>query len=212
MQLIYDAGHEPDDIDGDAQMADAFEPSDQHQVCKRCRHGRDSAKGLGDPFLMSAANHMNPSLGPAAWDLPAITQIEEQLIAIVHVFCTTWVVGGPLGQHKYKGNVIHFLREVGRVYKELPLIPTEVTDVILRPSETDQAQGRMFAREFTVRCAVVAKWLDHLKNRHPLYRDVVINPDRIRELPEDGNVLEMGLCNTSAMDGDNDEVPAMNTS
>ena len=60
-------------------------------------------------------------------------------------------------QYKYRGHVVHFLRDVGKVYSELPLLPKDLDIVILRPrgSEGVEQMTRQFGRRFRVRRAAV---------------------------------------------------------
>jgi uncharacterized protein DUF6570 len=50
-------------------------------------------------------------------DLPVFTQFEEMLIARVEVR----QVRGQ--QYKYSGHVVNFLRNTGKIYDKLPLLP-----------------------------------------------------------------------------------------
>jgi hypothetical protein len=61
-----------------------------------------------------------------------LTQVEEQLIARVHVHVDVCLFRGQ--QYKYKGHVINFLRDVGRIYNQLPLLPKDLDIIILRPA------------------------------------------------------------------------------
>ncbi|KJK84688.1 hypothetical protein H633G_11596, partial [Metarhizium anisopliae BRIP 53284] len=53
-------------------------------------------------------------------------------------------------QYKYRGHVVHFLREVGLVYNQLPLLPHELNTVLLRPTNTPSHANlsRQFTRQF----------------------------------------------------------------
>ncbi|KAI8396355.1 hypothetical protein FOFC_20902 [Fusarium oxysporum] len=51
----------------------------------------------------------------------AVRRHEEMLIARVHVFVNVMQVRGQ--QYKYRGHIVHFLRDVGKVYSQLPLLP-----------------------------------------------------------------------------------------
>jgi hypothetical protein len=84
-------------------------------------------------------------------DLPVLTQVEEMLIARVHVFMEVRQVRGQ--QYKYKGHVVNFLRDTGRVYNKLPLLPSDLEVILLRPSNssTDPRLNRQFIRDFRVR-------------------------------------------------------------
>ncbi|XP_044717905.1 PIF1-like helicase domain-containing protein [Hirsutella rhossiliensis] len=95
-------------------------------------------------------------------------------------------------QYKYRGHVVHFLREVGLVYNQLPLLPRELNTVLLRPANTSSHANlsRQFTRQFRVRRQAVMIWLDYLRHHHPGYRCIVIDNERLSQLPEDGNVVD----------------------
>ncbi|XP_044718765.1 PIF1-like helicase domain-containing protein [Hirsutella rhossiliensis] len=75
---------------------------------------------------------------------------EEMLIARVHVHVKVLQVRGA--QYKYRGHVVHFLRNVGRHFEELPVLPEELDIVLLRPPnvEGDPRFRQQFARDFRV--------------------------------------------------------------
>ena len=158
-------------------------------VCKRCRTARDKRLvGDGEPFLMSAENEMDPGDVPSG--LPSLTQVEEMLIARVHVFLEVRQIRGQ--QYRYKGNVVNFLRDVSRVFDELPLLPRHLDIVLLRPSNTDTNphMSRQFIRDFVVRQQAVRQWLYFLRRHHPGYRDIVVNEELLSQLPIEDNVLD----------------------
>ncbi|KAI8710625.1 ATP-dependent DNA helicase [Fusarium sp. LHS14.1] len=74
--------------------------------------------------------------------------VEEMLIARVHVHVKVLQVRGS--QYKYRGHVVHFLRNVGRLFEELPVLPEELDIVLLRPPnmEGDPHFQQQFARDF----------------------------------------------------------------
>jgi hypothetical protein len=72
-------------------------------------------------------------------DLPKLTRIEEMLIARVHVFIEVRKVRGQ--QYHYRGHVVNFLRETGRVYDRLPLLPRDLEVILLRLSNPGMDEG-----------------------------------------------------------------------
>ncbi|KAH6667816.1 hypothetical protein B0J14DRAFT_172917 [Halenospora varia] len=61
-------------------------------VCKKCRTTRDKSKKDDEPFLMPAENLMDPGGVPP--NLPKLTQVEEMLIAKVHVMVEVHQIRG----------------------------------------------------------------------------------------------------------------------
>jgi hypothetical protein len=90
---------------------------DGQGICARCKR----VDRNNDVYKFSAANNMHPGEMP---DLPELSQTEEMLIARVHVFIEVRRVRGQ--QYKYSGHIVNFLRDVGRVYDSLPLLPSRV--------------------------------------------------------------------------------------
>ncbi|KAJ2965409.1 hypothetical protein NQ176_g10632 [Zarea fungicola] len=156
-------------------------------ICSRC-YRKDKKRGPGEPYFFSAENQLD--FGPIPARLPELTPTEEALIARVHVHVNIMLVRGQ--QYKYRGHVVHFLREVGLVYNQLPLLPQELNTVLLRPANTSSHANlsRQFTRQFRVRRNAVMVWLDYLRHHHPGYRCVVIDKERLSQLPEDGNVVD----------------------
>ncbi|KAG7403961.1 hypothetical protein Forpi1262_v018642 [Fusarium oxysporum f. sp. raphani] len=56
-------------------------------------------------------------------------------------------------QYKYRGHIVHFLRDVGKVYRQLPLLPSELDVILLRPPNASEHADldRQFRRQFRVR-------------------------------------------------------------
>ncbi|KAM4067367.1 Beta-ketoacyl synthase [Hirsutella rhossiliensis] len=156
-------------------------------ICSRC-YRKDEKRGPDEPYFFSAENQLD--FGPVPTRLPELTPTEEALIARVHVHVNIMLVRGQ--QYKYRGHVVHFLREVGLVYNQLPLLPRELNTVLLRPANTSSHANlsRQFTRQFRVRRQAVMIWLDYLRHHHPGYRSIAIDDERLSQLPEDGNVVD----------------------
>ncbi|KAM4067881.1 ATP-dependent DNA helicase PIF1 [Hirsutella rhossiliensis] len=134
------------------------------KICSRCI-GRDRKKALDEPYFFSAANNLD--FGEVPGNLPDLTMVEEMLIARIHVHVKVLQVRGA--QYKYRGHVIHFLRNIGRLFEELPVLPKELDIVLLRPPnmEGDPRFQQQFARDF--------------RRHHPGYRDIVIPQGPVEE-------------------------------
>ncbi|KAK4068341.1 hypothetical protein Purlil1_13812 [Purpureocillium lilacinum] len=160
---------------------------DYDGICSRCCR-KDEKRGPDEPYFFSAENQLD--FGPVPARLPELTPTEESLIARVHVHVNIMLVRGQ--QYKYRGHVVHFLREVGLVYNQLPLLPRELNTVLLRPANTSSHANlsRQFTRQFRVRRQAVMIWLDYLRHHHPGYRCIAIDNERLSQLPEDGNVVD----------------------
>ena len=126
---------------------------DSDGICARC-YRKDEERRPDEPYFFSADNQLD--FGPVPVRLPQLAPIEEPLIARVHVHVNIMLVRGQ--QSKYRGHVVHFLREVGLVYNQLPLLPQELNTVLLRPANTSSHAmlSRQFARQFRVRRQPVA--------------------------------------------------------
>lgn len=157
-------------------------------VCATCA-GRDADRRGDEPALHSAANDLDFGDVPAG--LPELSRVEERLMARVHAHVEVFVYRGHA--HKYRGQVVNFLRDAGRVYRRLPRLPGELDVILVRPSNFNPEQpqvARQFGRDFWVRRSSVRAWLDFLVAHHPGYRDVVVDQDRLSRLPEDGSVAD----------------------
>ncbi|KJZ69974.1 hypothetical protein HIM_10645 [Hirsutella minnesotensis 3608] len=115
--------------------------------------------------------------------------VEEMLIARVHVHVKVLQVRGA--QYKYRGHVVRFLRNVGRLFEELPVLPEELDIVLLRPPDMEEGPRfqQQFARDLRVRRSCLLTWLYYLQRHHPGYRDIVVRQDRLQRLPLDGSIV-----------------------
>jgi ATP-dependent DNA helicase PIF1 len=161
----------------------------RRDVCELCH--TDKLNNRGDPDwipLYGTANNMDPGAVPA--NLPDLTDAEGMLIARVHV---TMQIRQHRGlQYKYQGHICHFLVNTARTFSRLPLLPSQLDIIVLKParSEKDDAEAieRQFKKDFKVRRGAVCMWLNHLRLHHPGYRDVEINDYALAQLPEAASV------------------------
>ncbi|KAM4063873.1 ATP-dependent DNA helicase PIF1 [Hirsutella rhossiliensis] len=164
-----------------------------NDVCSACRRrDADGKRQPHEPFLFSEENNLD--LGSVPNELPELSQVEEMLIARVHVHIQVFQYRGQ--QYKYRGHVINFLRDIGHVYTQLPLLPRELDIIIIRPRDsTNQPHVvRQFRRQFRVRQGHIRVWLEHLQLNHPGYRDIIIDAERLSQLPNDGDVVDQMLA------------------
>src|SRR6202165_6063709 len=165
-------------------------------VCQACRRrdmpSKRNQPGLPPlPYFYSAANKLDfGEVPPQLAQLGELTPVAEMLIARVHVHVQVLTVRGA--QYKYRGHVVHFLRDVGKVYSQLPCLVRDLEIVILRPSNTADHQHlqRQFRRQFVVRRKVVTAWLIFLRQHHPGYRDVEVDQAALEALPEYGDLMD----------------------
>lgn len=126
-------------------------------VCNRRDYGTDPI----EPNFFSRENALD--FGSVPDHLPELSQAEEMLITRVHVYVQVFQYWGQ--QYKYRGHVINFLRDVGSVYSQLPLLPRDLDIIILRPrNATDQPHVvRQFRPQFRVRQQHIRIWLNYLR-------------------------------------------------
>ncbi|KAK3371254.1 hypothetical protein B0T24DRAFT_311779 [Lasiosphaeria ovina] len=141
------------------------------------------------PNFFSAENNMD--LGDVPDHLPKLTQVEEQLIARVHVFLDVRLVRGQ--QYRHSKHCVSFLRDTGSLYNQLPRLPRELDIVIVRPRQSENNNAhliRSFRADFRVRRAAIETWLRYLIANHRGYSDLQVDVERLAQLPEDGNVID----------------------
>jgi hypothetical protein len=98
-------------------------------------------------FFFSAANNMDP--GTVLSSLPALSQVEEMVIARGHVQMVMKRVHGH--QYHYSGHCVSFMQNN---IKLLPLMPEDLDMVLLRPKDAnknDPRYHRQFQRDFRAR-------------------------------------------------------------
>jgi ATP-dependent DNA helicase PIF1 len=158
------------------------------------------------PFQFSADNEMDLGLVPTQLTGEyALTQVEEMLIARVHCFVEVRQVRGS--QFRYRGHVVNFLNNTGKVYDCLLLLPSDLDIIIIRPAgyKRDLKMRKQFRKDFCVRKHVVRWWLEHLKQHHEGYRTINVAWDNLDALPDDAFVDdELIIHEIADEDGDGD--------
>jgi hypothetical protein len=87
-------------------------------------------KGGQTLYLFSAENNMDPGIVPA--HLPALTQIEEMVIACSHVQMMIKRYQGH--QYQYTSHCVSFAQEIIKTISILPNLLEELDIILLRPS------------------------------------------------------------------------------
>ncbi|KIX03743.1 uncharacterized protein Z518_07296 [Rhinocladiella mackenziei CBS 650.93] len=131
---------------------------------------------------------MDPGEIPA--HLPALTQVEEMIIARSHV--QMLVHRYQANQYHYSGRCVSLMQNNIQTVNMLPNLPSELDVVVLRPSnqvmENDGRYRSQFRADFRVRKGWIITWLRHLKANHPDYRYITISLDRLERLPVDDDI------------------------
>ena len=85
-------------------------------------------------------------------------------------------------------------KNTAKMIYRLPSLPTELQVVILKssfsPANDTSAVHREFAKVFGVQRKNVEMWLDFLVIYHSDYQDVVIDQERLSELPGNDTVID----------------------
>ncbi len=146
--------------------------------CSKCRSCKNNK--------FTEENAMHP--GDISPDLPALTQMEEMLIAPVHALVQLWQVHG--GQYKYTGHTCKFSRENAILHAKVPLLPEDCDIIIMRCAGLDEITSEAIYQDFRVRRNVIQQWLIFLQANHPTFqsRQVTIDQNALDQLPVDGSV------------------------
>ena len=100
---------------------------------------------------MSTDNEIDPGEVPA--HLPALTQVEEMIIARCHVQMLVHRYRGH--QYHYSGHCVSFIQNNIKTVNMLPNLPSELDVVVLRPSnqviEDNLRYRSQFRANFRVR-------------------------------------------------------------
>lgn len=178
-----------DEVDGD-ECAECprcrrrwFDVGLTRGICNKC-HSADDCKRPDEPFFWSKENTLD--FGDVPAHLPQLSQLEEQMIARVHVHCEAMRIRGA--QYKYRGHVVSFLRSVGKIYNQLPLLPQDMEHLIVRPANaTNQPHVvNQYGRDYYVKRSNIRQWLDFLRVNHLAYADVEVSERRLSQLPVEG--------------------------
>ena len=109
--------------------------------------------------------------------------------AVIPIMTIYWL---PHGQYGYRGHVINLPQDLTTFATSLPRLPKELDILIVRKEGSDCTH-----RDFRVRKSVVLGALLWLKHHNKYYRNVNIDYDSLKELPEDGNLSGLTGIKTS---------------
>ena len=143
-------------------------------TCTRC------LKDKKIPKKFSKENCMVPSSLPP--QLKGLTQCEEMLIARSFPVMLVYTRPGA-GYLSYKGHVITLPHNVQKIATVVPNLVQDIPIVRLQCKGIAEK-----SRDFTVRREKVLNALSWLVANNKAYRDVIIDNERINNLPVEGNV------------------------
>ncbi|KAF4467631.1 ATP-dependent DNA helicase PIF1 [Fusarium albosuccineum] len=124
---------------------------------------------------------------------PCLTLRDRQLIANwQEAMDTQFIQYCPRCMYRYKGHVINFLKDIGHLYRQLPLLPKDLDIIVLRSAnQTTQPHiVRRSSKQFRVRQRHVRTWLEFLRANHSGYRDIDISEENLSQPPQDGDVTD----------------------
>jgi ATP-dependent DNA helicase PIF1 len=95
-------------------------------------------------------------------------------------------------QYRYSGHTVCFMQNTIRMVTKLPLLPTQLNLVLLKPRNHNQnphLQSR-YAEDFRVRKNHIIAWLRFLKEHHPGYVDIELDEEALSALPCDSDISD----------------------
>lgn len=165
-------------------------------TCNRCLKTKQPKQSLDDFDPGSIPN-----------ELPTLSFVEEQLIALVSI--NQYIYFRPGGNYATKGHCINFQQDISEFAKILPRLPEELPIIIVQKEVPQQE-----SIDLKVRREAVLAWLNWLKQHSPLpaYKQLEISQERIAQLPEDGFVqLNSIVCNSEISEENINQLQASST-
>lgn len=112
------------------------------------------------------------------------------LIARAHVHVQVRQIKGQ--QFSYSGHTVNFMQNVTKVYRKLPLLPSDLDIILLKPASEsgsdNHAINQRFEQIFRVQREKIRIWLGYLQKYHPDYQNIIIDSKNLSALPEDGSI------------------------
>ena len=130
-------------------------------------------------------------------EFKGLSQLEEMLIARIYPLITVYTVKG--GQRKGSKHVINFPQSLNRLATQLPYLPGDVPLVVRRSNRQEGGHYDFRVRRDKVRAALV--WL---RTNNRWYHDIDISPERMAQLPLDGNLEHCFWPNDEMTNGESE--------
>ena len=125
--------------------------------------------------------------------LPQLTQIEEMLIARSHVVMVCMQVAG--GNVQYRGNILNIQQNSERIFKYVPLLPSDLPCFIIRkPSQSVMSLRKSLQnfQDFCVSRHKLQLWINFLMANNSLYRrNVHVSQENMEQIPIDGSIVDL---------------------
>lgn len=165
----------------------------RYQCCPSCRKCITKGKFVSLPMLSWANDCW---VGPVPSELQSLTYAEELVIARAHTTkcwarITSGSSSGPLAQRAAHGNVCVHPHEISKLATVLPRPMSTLYDeiVVIFVSDNQEATSNIFERTpLLVRRGHILRALEWLKRNNPLYSDITIDYEALKEYPADGRV------------------------
>ena len=135
--------------------------------------------------LMTSDNKMDPFLWAALCSLLKLTDIEEMLIARVHVVMK--VCRLSKGNVGCKGNTLSVEQDIDMVIQKLPMIPEELPIFAARKPNPSNANG---CKDFKINKQNIMTWLKFLKENNKNCMDINIDEHALDHLPNEGPIFD----------------------
>lgn len=183
--------------------------------CDRCRRDRGETKKWSvENGTMPGKKAIPPNrfkhllVAPSDVEVPeclrVLTDIEEQMIALVHTMQHVRHTRGR--QLCYSDHTISFIKDISTIATSLPRLPEDLDYVIIRRMGLDTSHHI----DFVVRRALVLEALQWKVANDPAYRHIRIDHQALATLPERGSVLSrlQQVDDTSPVGADETNNPA----
>ena len=127
--------------------------------------------------------------------LPKLSQIEQMLIALVHVIQKVYRLSN--GQLGYQGQVLNVEQDISELVEKvcskpqsLPHFPEDLPMMIVRKIISGGEDGELPQyKDFKCNRFHIRLWLEWLKENNPLYANIQINYRALDSLPTNGNLV-----------------------
>ncbi|KAJ7223411.1 hypothetical protein GGX14DRAFT_387730 [Mycena pura] len=159
-------------------------------LCKRCdadggevRKWSDENNTNPSACFLESLPSINKNQGPMPPALQNLTDLEEMLIARVKTVMQVRYTKGQ--QLCYKDHIVNLPQDITEIASKLPRLPEDVDIVIIRRDGVDLSQHV----DYVVRREKVRKALEYKIAHDEAYRDLQLDEEALRGLPENGSVV-----------------------
>ena len=153
-------------------------------VCKGCVEPEDGEQVEIKSFVLDPPHLLGQCIESSAAPVAALNDFEEMMISLVHPFIQVYTIPST-GELAFTSHVCNFRQRVHHWITELPIRPSQMPFVLVRPRVTRAAPDARKRPPFPVRMDKIRTAYEWLKKNNPHYENIEWDEENVAAWDEE---------------------------